>query len=283
MRSHQHHFRPLETLTATGSVNAKSVHQAPRQNGLLAALPQADYARLLPHLAPIRLAPGSVLHEAGEPERHVYFICEGIVSRYYVMKDGTSTGVAIIGNEGVAGIASFLGGESTPCEAMVLSSGYAYRLNADVLRSELKHGGALLHLLLQYAMALIVQTGQGAMCCRHHSLEQRMCGFTLLCLDRLRSSEMAMTQELIAHVLGVRREGVTVAARNLQGEGLIRCGRGHITVLDRHRLEARACECHGVVAKEYQRLLSQSSCPESGNERNGHGIPRHFIDSVSHG
>ena len=227
----------------------------PRQNQLLAALPAADYERLLPHLEFATLPLGLVVFESGGKLRHLYFPASGIVSLLYAMENGASTEIAVIGNEGVVGIALFMGGESTPSRAVVQSTGYGYRLKAVVLKTEFERGGPLQHLLLRYTQALIAQMTQTAVCNRHHSVDQQLCRWLLLSLDRLPSNELAMTQELIANMLGVRREGVTEAAGKLQESGLIRYRRGHITVLDRPKLEKRVCECYAVVKKETERLL----------------------------
>ena len=236
-------------------MSAVSAPHTPRQNHLLAALPVKDYARLLPALEPVPLPLGWAVHNAGDREKYLYFLTAGIVSRFYVMENGASAEFSVTGNEGVIGIASFLSGGSTPGQAVVLSPGYAYRLGADMLKSEFEHDSPLAHLLLRYIQALIVQTGQTAVCNRHHSLEQQLCCWLLSCLDRLPSNEMTMTQEHIADMLGVRREGVTEAAGRLQKAGLIQHSRGHIAVIDRPRLEAHACECYAVVKREYGRLL----------------------------
>ena len=227
----------------------------PKQNQLLAALPEADYERLLPHLEPVTLPLGLVVFESGSTLRHLYFPASGIVSLLYAMENGASTEIAVIGNEGVVGIALFMGGESTPSRAVVQSAGHGYRLKAAVLKPEFERGGPLQQLLLRYTQALIAQMTQTAVCNRHHAVDQQLCRWLLLSLDRLPSNELAMTQELIANMLGVRREGVTEAAGKLQEEGLIRYRRGHITVLDRPKLEARVCECYAVVKKELDRLL----------------------------
>jgi CRP-like cAMP-binding protein len=234
---------------------ALSAQHTPRQNRLLAALPLEDYERLLPDLEPVPLPRGRTVHGAGDQEKHLYFLTMGIVSRFHVMEDGASAHFAVTGSEGVIGIASFLGGESTTSQAVVLSAGYAYRLGAEPLKNEFKHDGPLPHLLLRYTQALLCQTGQIAVCNRHHSVEQQLCRWILSSLDRLPSNELAMTQELIAHMLGVRREGVTEAAGKLQKAGLIHYSRGRIAVLDRARLEAQVCECYAVVKREYDRLL----------------------------
>ena len=229
--------------------------QTPRQNQLLAALPAADYERLLPHLEPVALPLGLVVFESGGKLRHLYFPATGIVSLLYAMESGTSTEIAVIGNEGVVGIALFMGGESTPSRAVVQSAGHGFRLNASVLKTEFELGGPLQHLLLRYTQALISQMTQTAVCNRHHSVDQQLCRWLLLSLDRLSSYELTMTQELIANMLGVRREGVTEAAGKLQEAGLIRYSRGRITVVDRPKLEKRVCECYSVVKREMDRLL----------------------------
>jgi len=229
--------------------------QIPRQNQLLAALPAADYERLLPHLEPVALPLGLVVFESGGKLRHLYFPATGIVSLLYAMESGTSTEIAVIGNEGVVGIALFMGGESTPSRAVVQSAGHGFRLNASVLKTEFELGGPLQHLLLRYTQALISQMTQTAVCNRHHSVDQQLCRWLLLSLDRLSSYELTMTQELIANMLGVRREGVTEAAGKLQEAGVIRYSRGRITVVDRPKLEKRVCECYSVVKREMDRLL----------------------------
>ena len=231
--------------------------QSPRENRLVAALPEADYERLLPHLELVPLRLGLALYESGSRQGYVYFPTASIVSLLYVMRDGSSAEIAVVGNEGVVGIALFMGGETTPSRAVVQSAGYAYRLKARLLKAEFGLGGELQRLLLRYTQALITQMAQTAVCNRHHSLEQQLCRWLLLSLDRLSSSELAMTQELIANMLGVRREGVTEAAGKLQAEGLIEYRRGKINVLDRPKLEARTCECYAVVRHEYDRLLQQ--------------------------
>ena len=218
----------------------------------------ADYERLLPELEPVPLPLGWTVHGAGDRERHLYFLTAGLVSRFNVTLSGASAEFALTGSEGVIGVASFLGGESMPSQAVVLSAGYAYRLGADVLKHEFEHDGPLAHLLLRYTLALIAQSGQIAACNRHHSLEQQLCRWLLSSLDRVSSNELTMTQELIAEMLGVRREGVTEAAGKLQKAGLIRYSRGHIAVIDRPHLEAQACECYRVVKREYARLLPEN-------------------------
>jgi CRP-like cAMP-binding protein len=248
---HQH----SDTRVASGVREFVGRH-APTQNHLLAALPRRDYERLLPDLEPVSLPLGWTVHEAGDREKYLYFLTAGIVSRFYVTASGASAEFAITGNEGVIGIASFLGGESTPSQAVVLSAGYAYRLGAHALRSEFEHDGALARLLLRYTQALIAQTAQTAACNRRHTVEQQLSRWILSCLDRLPSNDLTITQEVIAAVLGVRRESITEAAGKLQKAGLIHYCRGHIAVLDRSRLEARACECYVAVKHQYERLLS---------------------------
>jgi len=231
------------------------VGQIPQQNHLLAALPPGDYERLAPHLELIPLKLGEVLYEPGVRLRYVYFPTTSIVSLLYVMEDGASAEIAIVGNEGILGISLFMGGETTPSRAVVQSAGYGYRLKAQLLKDEFQRFGPMLHLLLRYTQALITQMAQTAVCNRHHSVDQQLCRWLLLSLDRLASNELSMTQELIANMLGVRREGVTEAAGKLQEARLISYRRGRITVLDRPGLEARCCECYEVVKKELDRLL----------------------------
>jgi len=231
-----------------------SLH-SPKQNHILAALPAEDYARLLPDLELVPVPLGWAVHESGGQMGYVYFPTTSIVSLLYVMEDGASAEIAIVGNEGLVGIALFMGGETTPSRAVVQSAGDAYRLKSAVLKNEFERGGALQHLLLRYTQAMITQMAQTAVCNRHHSLEQQLCRWLLLSLDRLSSNVLIMTQELIANMLGVRREGVTEAAGTLQADGLIHYSRGKITVLDRPRLEQRVCECYAVVKKEFDRLL----------------------------
>jgi len=233
--------------------------QSPKQNHLLAALPAADCERLLPHLELVPMELGRALYESGSPQGFVYFPTTCIVSLLYVMEDGSSAEIAVVGNEGGVGIALFMGGESMPSRAVVQSAGYAYRLRASVLKTEFGQGGELQHLMLRYTQALITQMAQTAVCNRHHHLEQQLCRWLLLSLDRLPSNELTMTQELIANMLGVRREGVTAAAGLLQAGGLIHYSRGKITVLDRSKMQARVCECYAVVKREYDRLLPQAT------------------------
>jgi len=227
------------------------------QNRLLAALPEEIYERLVPDLEPVRLELGSVLHESGEHLRHIYFPVDSIVSLLCELDDGASGEIAVVGNEGLVGIALFMGGKSTLSRAVVQSAGFAFRIRANILVREFENGGALREVVLLYTQALITQTAQTAVCNRFHAVEQQLCRWLLLSLDRLTSSELTMTQELIANNLGVRREGVTEAAGKLQAAGLIHYCRGKIIVLDRPKLEQRACECYAVVEKEFYRLLSK--------------------------
>lgn len=235
--------------------HAVSARRGPRQNHLLAALPRQEYELLLPDLEPVPLPLGWTVHRACDREKHLYFLTAGIVSRLCLTESGDSAEFALTGREGVIGVASFLGGESTPSQAVVLSAGYAYRLGSSLVQHEFEHEGPLAHLLLRYTQALIAQTGQIAVCNRFHSLEQRLCRWILLCLDRLPANELTVTQELMAEMLGVRRVGVTEAIGRLQRAGLIHCRRGLIAVLDRPRLEARVCDCYGVVRRAYDRLV----------------------------
>jgi CRP-like cAMP-binding protein len=233
-----------------------SAPHTPRQNHLLSALPDAEYARLLSDLEQIPLELGLALYESGGPQEYVYFPTTSIVSLLYVMQDGSSAEIAVVGNDGVVGIALFMGGESTPSRAVVQSAGHAYRLKGNLLKAEFERGGPVQYLLLRYTQTLITQMAQTAVCNRHHAVEQQLCRWLLLSLDRLPSNELTMTQTLIANMLGVRREGVTEAAGKLQAEGLIQYSRGKITVLDRPKLEERVCECYAVVKRESDRLLS---------------------------
>ena len=226
-----------------------------RKNQLLAALPDMEWQRWLPQLEPVDMPLGLVLYESGATLSHVYFPTTAIVSLLYVMENGASAEIAVVGNEGIVGISLFMGGESTPSRAVVQSAGKGFRLKAQVVKDEFNRAGPVLHLLLRYTQALITQMAQTAVCNRHHSLDQQLCRWLLLSLDRLQDNELVMTQELIANMLGVRREGVTEAALKLQQDGLIRYARGRITVLDRPAIEKRTCECYAVVHKEYQRLL----------------------------
>lgn len=224
-------------------------------NHLLASLPESERLRWLPELEWTDMPLGRVLYESGSTLSHVYFPTNSIVSLLYVMENGASAEIAVVGNEGVVGISLFMGGESTPSRAVVQSAGEGYRLKAQTIKDEFNRSGAVMHLLLRYTQALITQMAQTAVCNRHHSLDQQLCRWLLLSLDRLQSSDLLMTQELIANMLGVRREGVTEAALNLQKISIIRYARGHISVLDRPGLEKRVCECYAVVKREYDRLL----------------------------
>ena len=225
------------------------------RNRLLASLPAAELARWAPLLERVDMPLGQVLYESGQPMTHVYFPLQSIVSLLYVLEDGSSAEIAVVGNEGVVGISLFMGGDTTPSRAVVQSGGHGLRLPAASMKKEFDRNGPVLHLLLRYTQALITQMAQTAVCNRHHTLDQQLCRWLLLSLDRLQGTELLMTQELIANMLGVRREGVTAAALKLQGAGLIRYSRGHIRVLDRSALEQRTCECYAVVKAEYDRLL----------------------------
>lgn len=227
----------------------------PRQNHLLAALPVEERVRLFPHLEFVPMPLGEVVCEPGIAMRHVYFPTTCIVSLLYVMEDGASAEIAVVGNEGIVGISVFMGGETTTSRAVVQSAGHAYRLEGQLLKDAFFRAGPMQLLLLRYTQALLTQMAQTAVCNRHHTVDQQLCRWLLLSLDRLPSNELTMTQELIANMLGVRREGVTEAAGNLQRAGLIHYSRGRITVLDRPGLEARVCECYLVVKKEFDRLL----------------------------
>jgi len=229
----------------------------PSENHLLAVLSDADWARVQPQpqLTLIDMPLGQVVYESGDRLDHVYFPTSSIVSLLYVMEDGASAEIAIVGNEGLVGIALFMGGETTPSRAIVQSAGRAYRLPAAILKEEFRRGGALQRLLLRYTQALITQMAQTAVCNRHHSIDQQLCRWLLLSIDRLASNELEMTQDLIANMLGVRRAGVTEAALKLQDAGLIRYSHGHIELLNRDGLEQRVCECYGVVKREFELLL----------------------------
>jgi CRP-like cAMP-binding protein len=232
-----------------------SASRNPRTNHLLAALPAVEWRRWLPHLEHVALPLGKVLYESGATLSHVYFPTTAIVSLLYVLEGGGSAEIAVVGNEGIVGISLFMGGGSTPSRAVVQSAGEGFRLGSGLMKKEFEQAGPVMHLLLRYTQALITQMSQTAVCNRHHSLDQQLCRWLLLSMDRLQGDELVMTQELIANMLGVRREGVTEGAMKLQNAGLIRYARGHITVLDRPGLEKRTCECYAVVKKEYDRLL----------------------------
>jgi len=231
----------------------------PKQNHILAALPAEVYERLMPQLDLVPLALGWAVYESGGSQGHIYFPTTSIVSLLFVTEDGSSAEIAVVGNDGAVGISLFMGGGTTPGRAVVQSAGYAYRLRAAVLKAEFERAGPLQIILLRYTQALITQMTQTAVCNRHHSVEQQLCRWLLLSLDRLPSNELRMTQELIAHMLGVRREGVTEAAGDLQAAGVIHYSRGRITVLDRPKLEAWVCECYGVVKRETDRLFPLDS------------------------
>ena len=232
------------------------LQHSPLQNQLLATLPDAEYQRLEKDLELVHLPLGEVLYESGCKLHYAYFPTNSIVSMLYVLEDGASAEVAIVGNEGLLGIALFMGGETTPSRAVVQSAGWGYRLKAHLIKAEFRRSGPFMNLLLRYTQALITQMTQTAVCNRHHSIEQQLCRWLLLSLDRLTGDSLTMTQDLIANMLGVRREGVTEAAGKLQRAGYIRYSRGHITVLDRPGLEKRVCECYEVVKLEFDRLLS---------------------------
>jgi len=227
-----------------------------KTNQLIAALPDVDWQRWLPQLELVDMPLGQVVYESGNTLSHVYFPTTAIVSLLYVMENGSSAEIAVVGREGVVGISLFMGGESTPSRAVVQSAGHGFRLKAQTIKDEFKQA-PVMHLLLRFTQALITQMSQTAVCNRHHSLDQQLCRWLLLSLDRLEGNQLVMTQELIANMLGVRREGVTEGALNLQKAGLISYSRGRITVLDRPSLEKRTCECYAVVKKEYDRLLPE--------------------------
>lgn len=227
----------------------------PRQNHLLGALPDSEFDLLLPHLELVPLALGQMLYEPGGQLQHGYFPTTAIVSLHYVTESGASAETAGVGNEGVVGVSLFMGGDTTPSSAVVQTAGHGYRLDRRTLLAQFNRAGPLQHLLLRYTQALMTQMAQTAVCNRHHSLEQQLCRWLLLTLDRLPSNELIMTQELVASMLGVRREGITEAAGNLQRAGLISYRRGHIAVIDRVGLERHACECYAVVSRELKRLL----------------------------
>ena len=257
----------------------------PRHNKLLAALPASELLRLAPALDGVELHQGQALYESGNTMSYVYFPTTALVSTVYEFEDGASAETAVIGNEGVVGIAVFMGGVSGLGRAVVLASGHAFRLRAQVLRDEFGRAGPLMRSLLRYTQALITQIAQTAACNRHHSLDQRLCRWLLLSLDRLQGNDVGMTQELIANMLGVRREGVTAAAQTLQKLGLIHCSRGHIAVLDRRGLEQRACECYAVVRKEYERLLPREGTTQERRSpmpqpRTAHPAPPRVFDSA---
>ncbi len=224
-------------------------------NHLLGAVPADEWKRLSKHLELVDLSLAQVLYESGATMTHVYFPTTSVISLLYVMENGSSAEIAVVGNEGLVGVSLFMGGESTPSRAVVQSAGQGFRIEAQIMKDEFNKAGPVMHLLLRYTQALITQMAQTAVCNRHHSLDQQLCRWMLLSLDRLQGTDLVMTQELISNMLGVRREGVTEAALQLQAAGIIRYNRGKISVLDRPGLERRTCECYAVVKKEYDRLL----------------------------
>jgi CRP-like cAMP-binding protein len=241
-------------MSPKSTPTARTSH--PQENQILAALPASERERLFPHLRLVDMPLGMAVYESGATLRHMYFPISCIVSLLYVLEDGSSAEIAVVGNEGAIGVALFMGGETTPSRAIVQSAGVAYRLTGRRLKEEFKRHGQMLHVLLRYTQSLITQMAQTAVCNRHHSVHQQLCRWLLLSLDRLPSNKLVMTQELIANMLGVRREGVTEAAGKLQKLGVIRYSRGQITVLDRPKLEQLSCECYAAVRKETDRLLA---------------------------
>ncbi len=243
----------------------KAKLQDPKCNHLLAAIPPSEWDRFAPHLTPVTLNLGDVIYESGKEQPWVYFPTDSIVSLLYVMKDGSSAEIAIVGNEGLIGISLFMGGGTTPSRAVVQSAGQGFRMRGEFIRDEFMLAGPVQFLFLRYTQALLTQMGQTAVCNRHHSVDQQLCRWLLMSLDRLSSNELTMTQELIANMLGVRREGVTEAAGKLQRAGVISYSRGRIRVLDRARLEQMACECYGVVKQEFARLLPWEATRADGS------------------
>jgi len=250
-----HHGTDLSADTPRNAVETLS--PGPTENRLLAALPDAERQRWLPQLERVEMPLGQVLYESGDTLSHVYFPTTAIVSLLYVMENGASAEIAVVGNDGIVGISLFMGGDSTSSRAVVQSAGQGLRLRAQIVKDDFNRAGPVLRLLLRYTQALITQMAQTAVCNRYHTLDQQLCRWLLLSLDRLQGNELVMTQELIANMLGVRREGVTEGALKLQQAGLIRYTRGHISVLDREGLQKRSCECYAVVNKEYARLLPE--------------------------
>jgi CRP-like cAMP-binding protein len=253
------------------------------QNHLLAALPEEVFERIAPHLELVPMPLGAVLYEPGGQLQHVYFPSTAIVSLNYVMEDGASAEIAGLGNEGVLGISLFMGGNTTPSRATVRTAGFGYRIKVRLIMDEYnrvggRRAGVMQHLLLRYTQALMTQMSQTAVCNRHHSVEQQLCRWLLLTLDRLPSNELTITQELIAVMLGVRREGITETAGNLQRAGLISYRRGHITVLDRSGLESRACECYMVVKQEFHRLLDNDEAGINKPLQIDHRMLEHGIE-----
>jgi len=239
-------------------IDLLSSRHEPKQNHLLAALPDEVFDRISPHLERVAMPLGDVLYESGGQLQHAYFPTTAIISLHYIMENGASAEIAGVGNEGVLGISLFMGGNTTPSRAAVYTGGHGYRLKERLMMEEFNRAGPMMRLMLRYTQALITQMSQTAVCNRHHSVEQQLCRWLLLTLDRLPTNELTLTQELIANMLGVRREGITETAGNLQREGLISYRRGHITVLNRAGLETHACECYQVVKKEFHRLLSDA-------------------------
>ncbi len=246
---------------------AASVQHTPRQNHLIAALPAGDYERLLPDLEPIQLPLGWAVHRSGDSDKYLYFPTAGIVSKFYVTENGASAGFAVTGREGVIGVASILSSERSRTFSIVVGAGYAYRIATELMTNECDRHRSPNHMLLRYTQALMTQIAQTAACNRHHSVDQQISRWILQCLDRLPGNELPMTHEVIASMVGVRREGVTVAAGKLQDEGLIHCGRGRIMVLNRPKLEARACECYAVVKREYARLFPAMTATQGRHPR----------------
>jgi len=240
------------------------LQHSPNQNHLLAALPAEEFARFAPHLELVPMLLGEVLYEPGGKLQHVYFPTTAVVSLLYILESGLSAEIAGVGNEGILGISLFMGGDSTPSSAVVQTAGHGYRLPGKVLKAEFNRAGLVQRILLRYTQALVTQMFQTAACNRHHSIEQQLCRWLLLTLDRLPTNEMVMTQELVANALGVRREGITEAAGNLQRAGIISYRRGHISVIARTELEAGSCECYAVVKKEIGRLLSDARYRQNG-------------------
>jgi CRP-like cAMP-binding protein len=264
----QHSFQATAQTAGATAENkcAGNAAATPKKNLLLAALPPAEYERLLPDLEHVSLPKGWTVHGADQREKHLYFPTDGIVSRMYAMENGTSAEIAVIGNEGVIGVASFLGGESTPSQATVLCDGNAYRLRTTLLKNTFAHDDALLHLLLRYTLVMIAQAGQTAVCNRYHSVQQQLCLWLLSCLDRSPSNDLALTQEQTANMLGVRREGISQATGKLHKAGLVDSYRGHVVVLDRAGLELRACECYSVVKREFDRLRPRANTGNSEDD-----------------
>ena len=263
-------MKSLDSLVMEGFATHPGIQQLatthhPTQNHLLAALPTAEYERLSKHLELYPLPLGNSLYESGARMTHVYFPTTAIVSLLYVLENGSSAEIAIVGNEGMLGISLFMGGETTPSRAVVQSAGYSYRLKAEVLKTEFNRSGPFMRLLLRYTQALITQMTQTAVCNRHHTIDEQLCRWLLLSIDRLSGDALIMTQELIANMLGVRREGVNEAAGRLQKLGLIRYSRGRIDVIDRPGLEQAVCECYHVVKREFDRLLTDIQPGDPGH------------------